>query len=347
MRESGRALLAEGALLGVRPRIQRPLVAALVAGAVYYIGAKIGLALTFDPFPLSVLWPPNALLLGCLLLAPTRWWWLLIAAAFPAHLLAELQGGVPLAMVLCWFVSNVVEALIGALLLRRSAGRALTLGTVRHVVMFCVAAVLAPLLSSFLDAAFVRFIGWRDAGYWSLWNARVFSNMLATLTFVPIALTWGTAGSAQLRRIVEGNLLEAATLLVGLLGVSFAAFDAVADPSSSTSLLYLPIPFLLWAALRFGPQMTSAGFAVVVFSVIWGAGHGRGPFLQAASRDDAFPIQLFLISIAVPMLLLAAVIEERRRVNDLFSTAFRSSPDAIAISRRSDGHVLEANDCGS
>jgi integral membrane sensor domain MASE1 len=40
----------------------------LVAGAVYYIGAKIGLALTFDPFPLSVLWPPNALLLGCLLL---------------------------------------------------------------------------------------------------------------------------------------------------------------------------------------------------------------------------------------------------------------------------------------
>jgi PAS domain S-box-containing protein len=49
------------------------------------------------------------------------------------------------------------------------------------------------------------------------------------------------------------------------------------------------------------------------------------------------------MSIAVPMLLLAAVIEERRRANDLFSTAFRSSPDAIAISRRSDGRILEAN----
>ena len=47
---------------------------------------------------------------------------------------------------------------------------------------------------------------------------------------------------------------------------------------------------------------------------------------------------------AVPLLFLAAVIEERRHAErklraseELFSTAFRSSPDAIAISRRSDG----------
>jgi len=335
-----------------RARDRRPFAAALAVAAAYYAGAKIGLALTFDPFPLSVLWPPNALLLACLLLAPTRWWWLLIGAAFPAHLLAELQGGVPIAMVLGWFVSNVVEALIGAVFLRRFAGPALTLGTLRGVVLFSFASVLAPFLSSFVDAGLVRFIGWRDADYWSLWHARMFSNMLATLTFVPIALTWAAGGRAQLRRVAESNLLEAAVLLVGLLAVSFIAFDSrVDDPTSTTSLLYLPVPFLLWAALRFGPQLTSTAFAVVAFSVIWGAGHGHGPFLQAAVHDDAFPIQLFLISMAVPMLLLAAVIEERHRAErqlraseDLFSTAFRASPDAIAISRRSDGRILEAND---
>jgi PAS domain S-box-containing protein len=342
MSDVGEATLHEPAPRAARPRDRVPLAAALAVGIVYYAGAKIGLALTFDPFPLAILWPPNALLLASLLLAPTWWWWLLIAAAFPAHLLAELQGGVPVAMVLCWFVSNVVEALIGALFLRRLAGAALTLGTVRDVVLFGFAAVLAAVLSSFLDAGFVRVIGWRDAGYWSLWYARVFSNILATITFVPIALTWTAGAAAQLRRIADSNLLEAAGLLVGLLAVSFVAFDsATGDPTS----LYLPIPFLLWAALRFGPQMTSAAFAVVAFSVIWGAGHGHGPFLQAASHDDALPIQLFLISVAIPMLLLAAVIEERRRAKDLFSTAFRSSPDAIAISRRSDGRIIEANDC--
>ena len=85
--------------------------------------------------------------------------------------------------------------------------------------------------------------------------------------------------------------------------------------------------------------------------MIWGAGHGRGPFLHAITQLDALPIQLFLISIGVPLLLLAAVIEERRLAErrlraseELFATAFKSSPDAIAISRRGDGRIIEAND---
>src|SRR5690349_10354803 len=65
----------------------------------YYAGAKLGLALTFSPYPISVLWPPNAILLAALLLTPPQRWYLPVLAALPAHLLAELQGGVPLLMV--------------------------------------------------------------------------------------------------------------------------------------------------------------------------------------------------------------------------------------------------------
>src|SRR4029079_11863687 len=72
--------------------------AAFLVFAVYYLGAKLGLALTFEPNPISVLWPPNAILLAALLLAPVRWWWVLLGAALPAHLLAELQDGVPVTM---------------------------------------------------------------------------------------------------------------------------------------------------------------------------------------------------------------------------------------------------------
>src|SRR6478735_12423819 len=97
-------------------RWQLPATAVGVA-AMYYAGAKLGMALTFAPLPISVLWPPNALLLAALILFPRRWWFGLIAAAFPAHLLAQLESGVPTAMVLCWFASNVTEALIGATLM--------------------------------------------------------------------------------------------------------------------------------------------------------------------------------------------------------------------------------------
>src|SRR5213082_1673181 len=80
----------------------------------YYLGAKIGFALTFQPHPISVLWPPNSILVAALLLTSPRTWWLVLLAAFPAHLAAQLQSQVPLTMVLCWFISNCCEALIAA-----------------------------------------------------------------------------------------------------------------------------------------------------------------------------------------------------------------------------------------
>ena len=47
------------------------------------------------------------------------------------------------------------------------------------------AVVLGPFLSSFLDAAFVRLIGWGESGYWQLWRTRFFANVLAALIIVP------------------------------------------------------------------------------------------------------------------------------------------------------------------
>src|SRR5688500_8435976 len=97
---------------------RRTAIAALALAVAYYCGTKIGFALTFQPFPISTLWPPNAILLSALLLTPTRTWWVFLLAALPAHLAGELQSGVPTLMVLGWFVSNCSEALIGGLAIR-------------------------------------------------------------------------------------------------------------------------------------------------------------------------------------------------------------------------------------
>jgi PAS domain S-box-containing protein len=345
--------IGDGALSVPRHPDWRPLVATLAIALSYYAGARIGLALTFMPFPLSVLWPPNALLFAALVLAPVRWWWLLLLGALPAHLFAELEANIPVPMVLGWFVSNVSEALIGALLMRRLAPSGADLSALRSVLGFFVAAVVAALLSSFIDAGLVRLIGWGDADFWTLWQIRLFTNIVATLTFVPVIVTCATAARTMIRRRAKERWLEAALLLAGLLTVGSIVFSVgVIEPGSPPSLLYLPLPFLVWAALRFGPPLASASFAIVAFLVIWGAGHGHGPFLSAITYDGALPVQLFLLTIGVPLLLLAALVEERRHglrllraSQELFSTAFRAGPDAIAVSRRRDGTVIEANDC--
>ena len=64
-------------------RVLRLALAAVSVGAAYYIGAKIGFALTFQPHPVSTLWPPNSILFAALLLSTPRSWWFLLLAAFP------------------------------------------------------------------------------------------------------------------------------------------------------------------------------------------------------------------------------------------------------------------------
>src|SRR5947199_8938761 len=126
----------------------------------YYLGSKIVFALTFQPHPISVFWPPNSILLAALLLTPPRIWWLVLLAAFPAHLVAELQSQVPPAMVVCWFISNCSEALIGAGLTRYLLRGLVHFDNLRSVIVFSLCcAFLGPFLSSFIDAGFVAMNG--------------------------------------------------------------------------------------------------------------------------------------------------------------------------------------------
>src|SRR5687768_68541 len=102
----------------------------------YWIGARLGMALTPDPQPVASLWPPNAIMLAALLIVPTRYWWVVLLGALPAHLAVELGSGVPTPMVVSWFVSNVFEAALGAALVRRFSGPTVRLDTVRSLAVF-------------------------------------------------------------------------------------------------------------------------------------------------------------------------------------------------------------------
>jgi two-component system, LuxR family, sensor kinase FixL len=293
------------------PFDRRLLAIGLWVFAGYYFGAKIGFALTFKPHVVSVLWPPNSILVAALLLTPPRIWWFVLLAAFPAHCAAELQSHVPPLMILCWFISNSFEAVIGAGLTRYLVGGPIRFNSLRNAAIFCLCVVFAgPFLSSFLDAAFVRWNAWGQGSYWELIRIRFFSNVLAALIVAPLIVTWATKGIRALRTIRPARLLEACFLLFGLLSISFALlykFGLKAD----SALLFLTLPFLLWAAARFGSLGISSALSIVAFVAIWSATHGYGPFSGGTASENTLSIQIFLIVLSIPMLFLAAVIEER------------------------------------
>jgi len=277
----------------------------------YYLGCKIGFALTFKPHPVSVLWPPNSVLVAALLLTQPRRWWLVLLAALPAHLVAQLQSHVPPLMILCWFISNSCEALIGAGLMRYLVGGPIRFTKLRDVGPFCLCVVfIGPFLSSFLDAAFVIWNHWGQDGYWELIRIRFFSNALAALVIVPLIVTWATTGISALRTAQPSRYLEAGVLFLGLLLLSYVVlyeFRAGVD----LALLFLPLPFLIWAAVRFAALGASTAISVIGFLAIWSASHGHGPFTGETPEQNALSIQIFLIILAVPLLFLATVMEER------------------------------------
>ena len=277
----------------------------------YYLGCKIGFALTLQPHPVSVLWPPNSVLVAALLLTPPRSWWVVLLAALPAHLAAQLQSHVPPLMIFCWFLTNSCEALIGAGLMRYLLGGPIRFITLRNVGLFCLCVVfIAPFLSSFLDAALVIWNHWGKDTYWQLIRVRLFSNALAALIIVPLVVTWTTTGIQPLRTARLSRYLEGWALFVGLLLVSYAVLYKFGSGTDS-ALLFLPLPFLLWAAVRFGSLGASSAVSIVSFLAIWSAAHGHGPFSGGPAEQEALSIQIFLIVLAIPLLFLATVIEER------------------------------------
>lgn len=307
----------------------RPIVGAIL----YYLGTRVGFLLTFQPHAMSTLWPPNAILTSMLLLTPPRQWWLIVAAALPAHVLAQLGGQIPIMMVLCWFVSNCAEALIAAGCVRRLIGYPVRFDSFRSMALFIVAgALLAPFIASFLDAGFVTALAWGFETYWQVWRMRLVSNGLAMLLIVPLMVIAGSHLLADLRKIKIKRAAEGFILGVGLLTSGTLLFEENNLPTTIVPILaYLPMPFLLWAAMRFGPAGLTTSMLVMVLLSIWAVIHGRGPFGQMTPAQNVFSVQVLNIVMSVPLMLLSAVREEQKNATRALTeseTRFRLIADA-------------------
>jgi signal transduction histidine kinase len=313
---------------------RRVLASVAVAGA-YYVGAQLGSILRFPGLPTSVLWPPNTILLVALLLAPLQvgWWGTILLAAFVAHLLALTQAGVPPTTLVFLFGSNAALAVLGAAGVRWALRSPPRLDDRHSVAAFLVwAAAIAPVVTSFADAAVVTLTHWgalTSDDYWTVWWARTSSNALTVLALGPALLLGATRGVTWLRGAPRRRRIEAGLLVLALLAVGLPLLGippgAAADSPPAVALLYAPLPVLLWAATRFGPGGASTALLTVALLTVGGAARGVGPFAGHSPSQGLLALQAFLVLLGAPLLLLAATGEEQRAA----ATALRRRHDEI------------------
>jgi signal transduction histidine kinase len=294
---------------------------ALLVAISYYAATKIGFFFNLPGTPISIFWPSNAILLAAFLLTPRRSWWALVLAVLPAHLLAQLPFGIPLARALGWFVGNTGEALLAAGCISYFRKQERLFDSVRGLIIFLAFGVLgAPLLTSFLDAGVVQLTG-RGSNYWALWMIRLSSDAIASITVVPPILFFARNGISWFRKTTFERWIEQGGLAFGVVFVSILVFNREYGASDRfPALVFAPLPFLLWAAIRFGSGALSASMLVVAFIASWNAVHGRGLITSGPTRESVLYLHILLTLFALPSMALSAVLAERRRTEELLRT---------------------------
>jgi diguanylate cyclase (GGDEF)-like protein/PAS domain S-box-containing protein len=103
-------------------------------------------------------------------------------------------------------------------------------------------------------------------------------------------------------------------------------------------LEYLCIPFLIWAAFRFGRRKTATAICVLAAIAAWGTLHGFGPFARESQNTSLLLLQAFVGIMAVLSLVFAAEVTEHKRsvervkqMAKRFGIAVESAPNAMVM----------------
>jgi PAS domain S-box-containing protein len=312
------------------PRVVRLALKVVAVGVVCHFSTQVGFALKFPPHYISPLWPTGAILFSVLVVAPVRHWWAYVLAAYFTSVLRDAQSGFPSASIL-FVVAGVCEILVAATLVRRFAAGVHAFETLRNLVCYTlIAVVMAPLLSAFIVATLG---GPND--YWFYWRVWFLSESLAYLVLAPAMLTWTCLANRGWVNASASRALEACVLGAALLSICIGIFlSPVTSAVSAPALVYLPLPLLLWAAVRFGPVGVNTALLIVAAFSVTGAVYGRGPFVAHAPAGNVLALQLFLAMISLPLMFLAALIAERHaRANILQESEerFRTMADTAPV----------------
>ena len=285
-----------------------------LTGLAYYVATEIAWALCFPNSKVSLLFPPHAVLVVILLLVPTRHWWAYTLATILAHFVATQQAHWPVLYALHCEAFDAVQNVLAAAGIRLFIKSPLNKITLRDAIVFVlIAVIIVPFGTAFWGAAFTISNGF-GTDYWVEWRNLGISNGVTAVVLVPALLLVAERLSRRGSRTKTVRLLEGSLLALGIMIVGAYVFAIVpAGPDTSPALLYAPIPLLIWAALRFGLGGISAAMLVVTFEAIWGAMHGRGPFLLQSPAENALALQMFLIVTGTPLMFLSVLLEDEKR----------------------------------
>ena len=289
-----------------------------ILAAVYFVVEKFGVALVFGHSGATPVWPPTGIALAALLVLGYRAWPGILLGAF----LASVTGSGDVVVSAGVAAGNTLEGLAGAWLINRFAGGRRFFEQPSNVLKFTVIVGIVSLVSPPIGMVSLSL---RNLAFWNNETASLgiwwLADMLSVFIVVPLLVVWSANARVRwsLRQGFEFTLLTVSLVLVGE-----AVFGRLAPDSAQGYLLpYLCLPFLIWAAFRFGSRETATLNFILTVIAIWGTLHGYGLFARTVQEKALLACQGYIIFNSVVSLAVAAVVAHRRRADEELHASFR------------------------
>lgn len=284
--------------------------------AVYFAIAALGNGLAGDHGEGPGAAFSGGLFLAVLLLSEQRTWWRWMLIAAGADGLAGILT-VPSGMihVVVDTLAHVAGAVAVATLTRRVCGTRFQLNAPRHVLSLMVFCIV-PGAAIGASVEFAVSVAEGRASTILTWMLYWTGYALGSLVAAPLIISaWQSLPAFVLPR---GTRLYEALVLSVCLALSFHIVFSTRLP-----LVFLLLPPMLWAGLRFGMLATALEITLLATMGLHATASGHGPYAASAHSplESRLMVQSFLVLASAAALMLAAVTSQRRSAQTALSRA--------------------------
>ena len=253
------------------------------------------------------LWFPDSVLLCALMLTPTSEWWLYLTIAVPIRFIPAPYPSVPLWFVFATSANDILKAVFAAYLLRRLTNGSRHPSTLPQLATYLgVGVFVVPVVSAFAGAAARHSLGY---SFWVSWYQWFLGDALANVVLTPALLYW----SSKHFRSRRPQNIELVVWFIGF-ALSLVVALTLAQSTYSPIAVSVPVPFLIWAATRFGLIGASTSLSVIAVLAAARMAEKTTLFSMGFESKSLLFLQLFLFVVSIPVLCIGALMEEKNAV---------------------------------
>ncbi len=288
----------------------------LSVSTLYFLFAWLSLNFTNNAGQVASAWLANGVLLGYLLTTHRSHWRKLIIGCLIANSLANAGAGNDLIKAVMLSACNMAEVAIPAHVLGgRLRNRSTIINWAFAQKFLLYAVVLGPAFAGSL--AGVTLSALESANSSEIFKIWFMADALGIALVTPLAVSLRRSGISAIR---DKEGLVYMILCLGLVGAATAAVFA----QSRYPLLFVIMPFLVFAAFRLGLAGLSVAYVICGGIALAFTSAGSGPMLliaDATAGDRLLLVQLFILFVEVSTIPVALALESRLRLESQLATA--------------------------